>query len=471
MWWMLMVGCGVEGQVDPSDTSVPGSSGTPTGSTETPFTEIVASCEVTDNVLRYACQVEVDPPQQISVSFSKTEDGSGLQTVSSSEEVAVHDVELWFMAPNTEYAWQAYSMDGSGALASGTFTTSSLPAGAQLQFTVEGQATFEHMLFTSPCMADAVVVIVSTEGEVLYYQDFADGTDPTDPLLDGVKWTEDDTLLAIKSGDVLERDLTGELLFRVSNPENYTERVHHDSSRWNGWTYALFAEGVTVGTEVYEMDGFYVFDLDGNVVDTWHLQDFHMPAEGPVATLFRDYSHANAIWLDEDGNALLSFRHLSSIMSVVADPGSPDFGLVNWVLGGDPLDARLPADMSLTAVADLSPSFVRQHNPQILPDGRLSLFDNRLDISESSRIVILDIMPEYGVAVIEEAYTLPDHCNFQGAAIPMEDGSWVATCAPYRRAFQFDAGATEPRWSLTTECATAVSTYVPRMQPFELPER
>lgn len=281
---------------------------------------------------------------------------------------------------------------------------------------------------------------------------------------------EDGTLLAIKSGDVLERDLDGQLIYRVSNPEDYTNRVHHDSSRWNGWTYALFAESVDVSGENYEMDGFYVFDLDGNVVNTWHLKDFHMPAEGPTTTLFRDYSHGNAVWVGEDGNALVSFRHLSSVVNVVADPDAPDFGAVNWVLGGDPLDGRLPADIALTAVDGIDASFLRQHNPQILPDGRLSLFDNRMTTAEDSRILVMDLQPQYGLAVIEEAYTLPTHCNFQGAASPLEDGTWVATCAPYRTAFQFDPGGTEPRWSMAADCATAVSTYVPRMQPWFRPE-
>lgn len=74
-----------------------------------------------------------------------------------------------------------------------------------------------------------------------------------------------------------------------------------------------------------------------------------------------DYAHGNAIWEDDDGGLLLSFRTTNGIYKINRTSGD-----VEWELGGK--------NSSFTFVNDNG--FSAQHDIRRLPNGNVSLFDN-----------------------------------------------------------------------------------------------
>lgn len=111
--------------------------------------------------------------------------------------------------------------------------------------------------------------------------------------------------------------------------------------------------------------GYEEIDPAGNLVREWNSNDFLSPTEtldfwGYNATNF-DYSHANAIDEDPDGNILISHRHLNSIHLIDRETGD-----VIWRLGGELSDFTFTNDTG----------FSGQHDCRMQPNGELSLFDN-----------------------------------------------------------------------------------------------
>lgn len=82
----------------------------------------------------------------------------------------------------------------------------------------------------------------------------------------------------------------------------------------------------------------------------------------------RDWTHANAVVLDEDRNALiLSLRHTDSLVALrYADDAEGPAGELLWTLGED-------GDFELAGDGEW---FFHQHAPEIQPDGSILLYDN-----------------------------------------------------------------------------------------------
>lgn len=108
------------------------------------------------------------------------------------------------------------------------------------------------------------------------------------------------------------------------------------------------------------------FDESFNLVFEWNSLNHIHPTEC-VDSIYGynplnfDYCHFNAIEQDDDGNFLLSFRHLDAIYKIDRTSGN-----VKWILGGK--------SNQFTFVNDNG--FSGQHDIRKLPNGNYSLFDN-----------------------------------------------------------------------------------------------
>jgi len=477
---ILLAGCQAKDRQPVEDTKTSSTDtgtltgGTTTGDTGTTGTvtgtssaTISASCQGTANELRKLCSVSVDPPQSVDFRFSKT-DGTGPERLQRSEGIeGSHLVTLFLMEAESEYDWTVSARNDPSAEAGGSFETGSLPTGADVDFTINGESTLDYMMLQSPCITDAYVVITDPNvGEVLWYEDFSTGA--FDPVIDGASWTEDNTVIAVVADDVIEKDLFGNQLLKLERLIDYDNRVHHDVFRKNGRTFFLFSETVNWQNADYDLDGFYIFE-NGVKIAEWHLFDHFQPTEIPIGWPGRDYSHANSVWQDDNGDVLVSFRHLSAVASVIGEPTDPDFGTINWRIAGDPFNQEFGSDFLLTGTGTSEISFERQHNAHLLPNGDLALFDNREGLTELSRLITIDLDTTNWLADINNEYVLPTHCDFQGGAWHTPAGNPVATCAPLRTAYEFDVGDTFPRWDGQASCANGMNTYIPRFIPWEAP--
>jgi hypothetical protein len=113
-------------------------------------------------------------------------------------------------------------------------------------------------------------------------------------------------------------------------------------------------------------------DVDGNVVFQWRSWD-HFDFSDSKADLTADvidYVHGNAIELDFDGNLLLSSRAIDEITKIDRQTGE-----IIWRLGGKKNE--------FTFIGDPDP-FFSQHDIRRLPNGNITLFDNRSQRDDST---------------------------------------------------------------------------------------
>jgi len=404
------------------------------------------------------------------VAFTKS-DGTGVErvhtSVTSAEE---HVVWLYLMEADTDYAWTARVSDAlpEDAEVEGVFTSGPLPSGAVVRAQVSGSSSAPMFLVNSPCSEGGYALIIDPQGTVLWYHDFAQPSGPS--IVDVVNFTEDGTVSAMIDDHVIEVDLLGQEVFHTERNVDYFVNVHHDMVRSNGITYILYNENVSFDGDDYIMDGLLVFDANENLLHDWHLIDHFQPTRPAVGAFgAEDYSHANAVWVDVDGNLLLSMRHLSAVAKIKGDPYAPDFGEILWRISGDPTEQDFGMDFTLTSTADGPPDFRQQHNVHRRADGRYTLFDNRMTALEHSRVLVMSIDEQAMTLNIDESYELPVHCAFQGGAWHTDVGNPVGTCAPSGTAFEFTAGVyDQASLELELDCVAGFDNYIPRFMPLDL---
>ena len=184
-------------------------------------------------------------------------------------------------------------------------------------------------------------------------------------------------------GSAMEVDWNGKVLWEVRRPDH-----HHDGRLLkNGNIMLLCAKelpddtakrvkGGRAGTEVdgRTMWGDFLVEMttDGKVIWEWPTWD-HLDPEHDTLTAVQDerkeWTHANAVSEEPDGNLLVSFRNISTVIRVDRRTGK-----ILWKLGAPPLSG--------------------QHAPHRLLNDNILLFDNgphRLDETfPFSRVIEVD---------------------------------------------------------------------------------
>lgn len=199
-----------------------------------------------------------------------------------------------------------------------------------------------------------------------------------------------------KGGAALEVDWNGRLLWEVRHPDH-----HHDGVRLRNGNVLLACakplpteiipkvRGGCPGTEYDsgKMDGDYLVEMttDGEIVWEWRSWEHLDPAEDVItgAGDKRDeWTHCNAVYELPDGNIMVSFRNISTVVMVDRRTGK-----IYWKLGAPPLAG--------------------QHAPTLLPNGHVMLFDNgphRLDNTfPFSRVLEIDPVTKNIVWTFQES--------------------------------------------------------------------
>ncbi len=420
------------------------------------------------HALRFICNVSVDPPGAVDVEFFKV-DGTGPVRVHSGEDVlADHEVWLYLMEELTDYVWRATPRLDPDVVVQDVVTTGAVPDGAQVVSSMIGVSSAPMFLLNSPCSAGGYALIVDGEGTVLWYHNFEQPTGAS--IVDGVNFTEDGTVMAMMDDHVIEVDLTGRELFHTERNVDYFNNVHHDMFKKDGLTYIIYNETIPYHGDNFVMDGFYVFDGNGVMIQNWRLFDYFQPTR-PALGQFgaEDYTHANAVWVDDNGDILFNMRHLSAFAKISGDPYDPAFGEILWRISGDPNETDFGMDFTLTNTAGGFSNFRQQHNVHVLPDGRLALFDNRMSALETSRLLVLSVDEVAMTLNIDEAYDTFVHCAFQGGAWHTPAGNPVATCAPRGVAYEYSPGVYDQTvFELEISCVTGFDNYIPRYSPIDI---
>ncbi|MGK0274756.1 MAG: Ca2+-binding RTX toxin-like protein [Ilumatobacter sp.] len=155
-------------------------------------------------------------------------------------------------------------------------------------------------------------------------------------------------------------------------------------------------------------------DPDGNGVWEWRSQDHIAPEENHI--LDTDLVHLNSVDEFPDGDLLVSGRS-TGVYRIDRTTGA-----VEWKLGGT------ATPESLTLIGDQHNGPIRQHDARVLPDGTITIFDNRQP-GEIGRVVRYEIdtaaVPPTAKLLWEYEHADDLFSGFMGSARLQDDGNTV----------------------------------------------
>ena len=229
-----------------------------------------------------------------------------------------------------------------------------------------------YTLFT-PMYGDGTVYLIDMQGEIAHRWQMPHRPGLYAHLLDnghlfyGGKVMEDlDRFEAwgrFKAGAALEVDWQGRVLWELRHPDH-----HHDARKLRNGNVLLLClaplpaaiarrvQGGLPGTEangVIYADYLLEMTTSGDVVWQWRSWEHMEPERYPITPqdLRREWTHGNTVAETAEGNILVSFRNISTVVMIERPSGN-----IIWQIGGPPL--------------------AQQHDPRPLPNGNILIFDN-----------------------------------------------------------------------------------------------
>ncbi len=470
--WILA--CRGDPDPTPSDSNDTDVIQVETGSTgDTGATDLPIACSERDgNRLRFDCVVSYDEATTLQLEVRPT-DGSPSRSYVS-DGTANPQITVWFLLPETTYSLHVTLRSGEEVL-TGELTTRSLPKAADVQGVVTGSGSVDALLVAANC-PQGWVYVLDSQGRVLWYEDIA-GRFGFTGAISGLHHTEDDTvLMTVARSAVVELDWAGNVRLERRKGVDFDAAVHHDVTRRDGITYVLRADRFTLENTDWVLDGVLAFD-DTGLVGEFGIEDAGFPLVsspfdtfGYWASTFpaaHDYSHANSISIADDGDVLISFRHLHSVIRFTGGPGTPEFGTVEWVATGRDDSHLWPGDLTADPVDGAR--FGGQHHTTLAADGSLWMMDNGWDAGQLARGVRYALDFVGGEMSVLASWDMGLECPVQGAAFPLDDGGVLLTCASEGLIAEYPAeSGSEAEWEMQVTCDGPSSVFVARGVPLEL---
>jgi len=228
--------------------------------------------------------------------------------------------------------------------------------------------------FTNTYLPLGYLMIVDNKGVPIFYQ-------RTHSIKTDWKLQPNGMLTYVDNGNrkFYEMDSSYAIIDSFSTGNGYTTDTHdlqilpdghallmaydHQTIRMDTVVQGGDSSATVVGLIVQELDA------DKNVVFQWRSWDHFLITDATedidLTASTIDYVHGNAIELDDDGNLLISCRHMDEITKINRQTGE-----IIWRLGG--LKSR--NNQFLFINDELT--FSHQHDIRRLPNGNLTIFDN-----------------------------------------------------------------------------------------------
>lgn len=286
-------------------------------------------------------------------------------------------------------------------------------------------------------MENRYAVIVNGDGVPVWW--YQAKFDPYNVELqpDGtISWDPVDDVSFLK-GNYEVRTLTGRLLRVVSAGAGELADVHELILLKNGnyllGQQAIYKDDTSAfgGSADSDVLGFEIQEItpDGDVAYRWRSRDHIAVEETPQRWWDQpilnnepyDTSHWNSVELFGRGGKymLLSFRHLDAVYKINRETGN-----IVWKLGGT------ETPRSLEVIGDPYGDGIPlggQHDARVLPNGTVTIYDNRTALPDPPRVNRYRIDEDAGTATLVQSFEDPEVPNSIccGSARRLPAGEWL----------------------------------------------
>jgi hypothetical protein len=306
-----------------------------------------------------------------------------------------HQILLPRLRAGASYTYLVRTSDPDGREGesrNGHFTTDALPSDlGGLRFDATGEPTSSLVLLVvnnTQTGGFTGYVVVDAEGEVVWHLR-VDGPS-------GITRRSNGNFVFTAARGLVEVTPTGEMVAEALT-DAVARRFHHDVISTPEHTLlAIATDTQTVGGTRFTGEAVWEWRPEsGDLLKRWSAFDALDPVIDRGPRFDEDnWLHANALWLGERGNLLVSSHYLNQILSI-----APDFQGLEWRMGGTNATIR---------VQDAE-RFSGQHTVAEVDDGRILLFDNRHEQGGYSRAVEFELVGDEAHRVWEWR---PEQDNF-----------------------------------------------------------
>jgi len=371
-----------------------------------------------------------------------------------------HEIVLIGLTGESEYIYRIHLKNKELESTSNeySFITGELPIHLpEFNLVVNKENAFDGFLMLRKMDDPGAQIIINSKGKIVWYQ-----------LSDSVIFrpfsiTDNSTYLALKAKDeIVEMNFYGDTTLHLFHNENgFDKKLHHEIFKdENNNIVALTKEEKVFdllefgGTSEVPVagDGILILDTLGNKV--WHWNMFDVMDIGPSERMYQtrgDWSHANALSKDNDGNFLISFRNFNQIWKIDATDGH-----IIWKLGDD-------GNIEL----DDRDHFRVQHNVHINPYGSMMIFDNIniVDKRRSSRALAfkIDEIKKSAEKVLE--VRLPDSLySFKQGSVSLIDKDKLLFCSSMSKKLAITDLSGNIIWQVNSNQSFYRAEYIPKFQ-------
>lgn len=389
--------------------------------TETRILEIKGGYQ-NKNALRIELSVKLNKAAEVAIEYWQKDTQDTLVT-RQSPKALVHDIIITHMPERTKYNYRVLVNDHGTQIISDVyeFKTGVLPAYMPKFNLVKGNGSvFSGFIMVRKTTEPGAQIILNSQGNIVWYQVLDTA------LFRPFSLTSDTSYIALKATDeIIEMSIDDDTLCHIKKGTNdFNRDLHHEIYKDSkGHLVALTKEIGTfdmrsyggTATDSVVGDGILVLDAKGNEIWRWNIFD-HMDtiADEVIYKTKKDWSHANAVNEDLDGNYLVSFRNFNQVWKIDRRDGH-----IIWRLGEQ-------GDFSL----DPQGYFKGQHAAHINPRGELMLFDNNAEGKKSSRALAFKINDDHKSARVTLSVNLPDSLySFKQGSVYFIDNKRLLFCS------------------------------------------
>ncbi len=348
------------------------------------------------NVLLLNISVITEPDVSVYAKYWKKEDSTNSRYSELSRVGASHTVKIYNLEPDNSYRFQVVAVKNNCQTVSKVYDFKSikLPIWVDNYYkkdknnNLDSIPVFNGYIHAYMREKPGIFLIINNRGNVVWYHQVSEHVKMS-------HYTQRNTFLAIIGTDqhhraygnrILEINVYGDTIANILTEDNphINKTIHHEVLLDSAYNYVVLTKEFKifdltplggVREDTIWSDGIMVLTPEGNKIWEWTVFDVaNLPEKLKTLEERKDWSHANSVSIDTDGNYLISFFHISEIWKVNAKTGE-----LIWKLG-------IEGDFAMPEEA----YFSGQHAVHRNAEGDIMLFDNGIK-NKTSRALSLAV--------------------------------------------------------------------------------